>query len=437
MKNKLLIGTAVLLAGVAVASAQNAPGGGERHPQLNSAQERGQAQVPGRGGQAERQRDLTTGQAPSQREQGQAQQPKERSQTQGQREQGKAQQRNEQGQAQQRNERNQTTGQNPREQNQAQQPAQREGNQKTGQNPREQNQAQQPAQREGSQKTGQNPREQNQAQQPNQREGNQAAGQGEREQGTVRLNDEQRTRIREAMLSIRNVPRVDRVDFALTVGTLVPTYVHYEPIPETIIAMYPDWRGDDYFVVRDDIIVVDHEHKIIATVPVGGARAEVENRGTAFNASPAEIREMQMVLMRQGFDIGEVDGIMGPRTREALMAFQRQKGMRATGEIDQQTFVALGIHEGGHEGNVGPATTGQSPNTQPSGNKPSDKQQPLAKEPGENRQGQPATSGQGNRGTTGQNPRHDGNPSATSPQNSGNTSGTAPRKREDQGNQPR
>jgi localization factor PodJL len=46
-------------------------------------------------------------------------------------------------------------------------------------------------------------------------------------------------------------------------------------------------------------------------------------------------------LNRMGFNVGEPDGRLGPRTKEALMAFQHQKGFNATGEIDRETFAAL------------------------------------------------------------------------------------------------
>ena len=34
---------------------------------------------------------------------------------------------------------------------------------------------------------------------------------------------------------------------------------------------------------------------------------------------------------------------LGPRTRRAVMAFQRQRGLEPSGQIDQQTATALGL----------------------------------------------------------------------------------------------
>jgi peptidoglycan hydrolase-like protein with peptidoglycan-binding domain len=52
-----------------------------------------------------------------------------------------------------------------------------------------------------------------------------------------------------------------------------------------------------------------------------------------------------MVLKEKGFDAGEADGVLGPRTRKALIAFQRQQGLQP-GQIDQRTATALGISNG-------------------------------------------------------------------------------------------
>jgi Putative peptidoglycan binding domain len=75
----------------------------------------------------------------------------------------------------------------------------------------------------------------------------------------------------------------------------------------------------------------------------------------ALNLGRDQVRQAQMVLKEKGFDAGEADGVLGPRTRKALIAFQRQQGLEPSGEIDQRTATALGISKGpgsttGHSG---------------------------------------------------------------------------------------
>jgi peptidoglycan hydrolase-like protein with peptidoglycan-binding domain len=58
--------------------------------------------------------------------------------------------------------------------------------------------------------------------------------------------------------------------------------------------------------------------------------------------SSEEIRQVQIILKQKGYAV-DVDGMFGPRTRQAVISFQRQQGFQATGEIDLRTSVALGI----------------------------------------------------------------------------------------------
>jgi hypothetical protein len=54
-----------------------------------------------------------------------------------------------------------------------------------------------------------------------------------------------------------------------------------------------------------------------------------------------EIRKVQAALNQQGFNVGDPDGKLGKRTKEALIAFQKQHGFRTTGKPDHATLDAL------------------------------------------------------------------------------------------------
>ena len=82
--------------------------------------------------------------------------------------------------------------------------------------------------------------------------------------------------------------------------------------------------------------------------------------GGVVNLSRDQIRQAQVILKQKGFDVGDLDGKLGPRTRKALMAYQQQQGLQATGQMDQQTVSALGIGHGSGQNTRSPgATTGQ------------------------------------------------------------------------------
>jgi hypothetical protein len=253
-----------------------------------------------------------------------------------------------------------------------------------------------------------NDRSQNQRTEQNQRgpqQNAQGQNRGNEAGGRVTLNEEQRTRVQKEVLSGRDVPRVDRVDFAINTGVVVPERVRVREVPSVLIDIHPEWRSDEYFVANDEIIIVDRGRHIIGTVPVGSSSGSVETRGSTVGlAGNVDIREVQQVLIHKGFYHGRVDGVMGRETMDALMVFQRREGVEATGRIDERTITALGISgrsegrgnvEGrGEQGRFGPdqdrsTTTGQGDRDLNNNKGAQDRNQPR-----QNQNGRPSTSGQ-------------------------------------------
>jgi Protein of unknown function (DUF1236) len=236
MRSKLLISTAALLAGVALASAQNMPGGGREPGGAQSPAAQGQgAQHEPKGGAAAQDRQSPQGERGKQ---------------------GQAQDRAKQG-----GQKDQTTGQAPQKEQGAQG---RDGQREQGQSPsgaqrdQSQTQSQTPQREQGQQgQTGAAPKGQNA---PNQ-------AQKETSGGNVTLTTEQRTKIRQTVLT-GNAPRATNVNFSISVGTAVPTSVRVVAVPTVIVDIHPEWRGYMYFVVDDQIIIVDRGHRIIAVLAV-------------------------------------------------------------------------------------------------------------------------------------------------------------------------
>jgi hypothetical protein len=86
----------------------------------------------------------------------------------------------------------------------------------------------------------------------------------------VTLNDEQRTKIRQTVIGAHGAPRVSHVDFDLAVGTVVPRgHIHFVPVPRVLVDIEPAWRGYDYFIYEDELVIIDPRNMtIIAVVPV-------------------------------------------------------------------------------------------------------------------------------------------------------------------------
>jgi peptidoglycan hydrolase-like protein with peptidoglycan-binding domain len=67
--------------------------------------------------------------------------------------------------------------------------------------------------------------------------------------------------------------------------------------------------------------------------------------------------EVQEALNKQGFDIGPVNGIWGPKTAKALREFQEKSKLPVSGRLDRRTVAKLGL------ATDLPAETGSSPFT--------------------------------------------------------------------------
>jgi peptidoglycan hydrolase-like protein with peptidoglycan-binding domain len=61
----------------------------------------------------------------------------------------------------------------------------------------------------------------------------------------------------------------------------------------------------------------------------------------AANLSKDDIRWAQVELHTIGLYNGSLDGVVGPRTKQALLGFQESNGLERTATLDQQTADAL------------------------------------------------------------------------------------------------
>ena len=68
---------------------------------------------------------------------------------------------------------------------------------------------------------------------------------------------------------------------------------------------------------------------------------DVEMRGLP--DPPETVRRAQKILQSEGFDPGPINGVLGPKTEEALLEFQQKHGIEATGWLDRETRAKLGV----------------------------------------------------------------------------------------------
>jgi len=98
---------------------------------------------------------------------------------------------------------------------------------------------------------------------------------------------------------------------------------------------YPyDYYADDYYPYQYDRGVYE------------GDEDDYSNRG-AYDSSERDadstVDAAQAQLNRQGYYRGEIDGIFGAATQRAVMRYQNDHGLRATGSLNVDTLHALAL----------------------------------------------------------------------------------------------
>ena len=105
------------------------------------------------------------------------------------------------------------------------------------------------------------------------RKGNEAAeGRTDRKSETVgqagagaKLTTEQRTKVT-TVIRDQHIAPVTNVNFNISVGTRVPRDVSFHPLPAEIVSIYPDWRGYEFILVRDQLLVINPDSLEIVAV---------------------------------------------------------------------------------------------------------------------------------------------------------------------------
>jgi hypothetical protein len=67
----------------------------------------------------------------------------------------------------------------------------------------------------------------------------------------------------------QHVAPVTNVNFSVSVGTRVPRDLSFHVLPERVVAIYPEWRGFKFIIVREQILIIDpNTFEIIAILEV-------------------------------------------------------------------------------------------------------------------------------------------------------------------------
>jgi Protein of unknown function (DUF1236) len=79
---------------------------------------------------------------------------------------------------------------------------------------------------------------------------------GQAAAGSKQLTVDQRATIR-TVVKEQKVQPATNVNFAITVGTVVPRDIKFYPVPAEFVTIEREWRGFEYFLVGDRIVIVN------------------------------------------------------------------------------------------------------------------------------------------------------------------------------------
>jgi lipid-binding SYLF domain-containing protein/peptidoglycan hydrolase-like protein with peptidoglycan-binding domain len=91
---------------------------------------------------------------------------------------------------------------------------------------------------------------------------------------------------------------------------------------------------------------LDHETEAALGIEIHTATGVIPQVGRQKPTMPApseDVRQAQIALKQQGYDPGEINGILSAQTQDALRKFQRANNLPITGTIDERTQSALGV----------------------------------------------------------------------------------------------
>ena len=94
--------------------------------------------------------------------------------------------------------------------------------------------------------------------------------------GSAQPNEQQRTRI-SASIRQSNIQPIRKLNFSVRVGTIVPASVRFYPVTPAIVEVYPQYRGYNFVLVDEEIVIIEPRTKKIVTI-IGGTASVSRSR---------------------------------------------------------------------------------------------------------------------------------------------------------------
>ena len=105
--------------------------------------------------------------------------------------------------------------------------------------------------------------------------------------GSLKIAPDKAERVHDTL--IRTGERTD-IDVTINIGTPLPERVRPRPLPTTIIEIAPEYRGYDYVIIRDEIVIVEPKtRRVVEVLHQGRGQVQGQNRvGTSLRLTAAQ-----------------------------------------------------------------------------------------------------------------------------------------------------
>jgi hypothetical protein len=132
----------------------------------------------------------------------------------------------------------------------------------------------------------------------------QAPSSGTNTNVSANVSTQQQTRISQS-ISRLNVQPLSNVNFSVAVGTVIPRNVRLQTLPADIVQIVPQYRGYNFVVVRDEIVIVEPSTlRIVSVLPRSGSRVATTKSRVKFSDKERAVIRQHARSSREGVTTG-------------------------------------------------------------------------------------------------------------------------------------
>jgi len=116
---------------------------------------------------------------------------------------------------------------------------------------------------------------------------------------SAKLSETERSKVFSTLKSDRRTAN-QRIDIQVNVGTRLPARVHPRPLPRTVVEVLPQYRGYEFVMVRDEIVIVrPGTREVVDIIHEPGSSSSFAARTTTESRGTIHLTDQQRTRLRQ------------------------------------------------------------------------------------------------------------------------------------------